>query len=492
MFAMDSVNYTKALSKNYNNQKSRWLLLLIFVLGYITTFPIFEYYALEYFLLTILSLFCSILLLWVLKQPFQVTLPYWIVFLIFLVAYYFKFYFIINFPELPFDQHILVVESITSTEALISAYASTTYGFSAYCIVSWFLLSGLLKKEKILPEKMLYERKLSSIRFSFVISVSVLVAIPLMIITTLITHSLKIAVMGAESVYLPFKLAGIIYYTRTMFIPIILTMLIWSGKQINSRFWVVSGVILLVFHGISEMIIRQTKSGLLVLLPIFFIYLLHDKRLKKEIIKYFLILSILLILLYPIALTYRFMGGEVNITDILTTMLEFMNSGSLSFFVISEAFKMFLMRITGIEHLVVYNYENIFPLGWQAWEIITLPRGLSGFVTVEVYGFSPDAPHSTATSFFGWFYLIGGNFSITLGTILFTIFTGFLWRIIKRMSLYCLPIAQAWFLWLLLLIVVDGAFEYLSKMIPSIVFSLCICEYIIRLSANKNKEVICP
>ncbi|MFN3803084.1 hypothetical protein, partial [Belliella pelovolcani] len=48
-------------------------------------------------------------------------LPFWIVFMIFMVGYYIKLNFLAIFPELPFDQRIFAAP-ILSKETLMSAY----------------------------------------------------------------------------------------------------------------------------------------------------------------------------------------------------------------------------------------------------------------------------------------------------------------------------------------------------------------------------------
>ena len=126
---------------NMNLFSARWLLLLIFVGGYIATFYSFEQVALEYLGLTMLAIFACCLLLLRLKPPLVNKLPIWLILFVFMVAYYLKFYLMVWNPEImPSGFLRQFYWMLNSPEILLDTYAAMTYAFVTFCLTSWWLL----------------------------------------------------------------------------------------------------------------------------------------------------------------------------------------------------------------------------------------------------------------------------------------------------------------------------------------------------------------
>jgi hypothetical protein len=297
-----------------------------------------------------------------------------------------------------------------------------------------------------------------------------------------------ISVMGVEAVYLPFRLAGIIFYTRTIFIPTLLLLYIWQSERVGWYSKSLIGFILLILHGFTETVLRASKGGIfLMLLPVGFLFLTGNIRIRRI---HLLLLSFSILIaaiIYPIAYEYRLFRIN-NPEDIFFALSRVSNILYSDFSVLLKTLKYgvenIFMRISGVELLVIYNGKNIQPLGWNAWAELTHPDGLAHYVTFDIFGFPSHIVNSIAPGIIGWFYLIGGNAFVILGLAGFTFITYILWKILLRMKLRSLQVAQALFLSFLFLLATDGVMERLISL-PILVYltSIWICEWFMRLRA---------
>jgi hypothetical protein len=461
--------------------RTRWLLLLIFFIGYIATFSIFEDYALEYFVLTVVSCFVCSLLLSRLNHSLQVTFPFWLIFVVFLVAYYFKFYWLAICPEKGAIMWPQFPSLFFHPDSLIAAYSITTYGFGAFCVTSWFLLG----KPYYLKIKKISYQITSNNRYRFVSSLVLLIVPFLMVITSFIMYKTGISVSGAESVYLPFRLAGIIYYTRTILIPALLLLLIWCSEQVGWYKKSMIGLILLFLHGFTQTILTTTKAGILsILILAFLLFLLTGFKIRKGHIWFFGGSLLMGIFLFSVAAEYRLarisgVGSLISMLSIATESIQhwFLNFGDI----LSYAFSTIFLRFTGVEMLMVYTGLDIKPLAQHAWKVIAAPGGLSTYVTLDIFGYLSHAKNSVAPGMVGWFYLVGGTSLVIFGLVGFTIVTHLLWKILTRMKLRSLPVARVLFLSLLQMIAMDGVLEGLISL-PMLVYpaSIAVCEWLMR------------
>lgn len=469
----------------------RWLLLLIFFVGYIATFSTFEGFTLEYFGLTVVSFFACGILLSRLNRPLQITLPFWTIFIVFMVAYYFKFYLIAVFPEIGEDINPIFALAFLSSYGLISAYGITTTAFCAFCLTSYFLIDiSLSKWSKAISERGARGQIPTGMNSQFINFVLPMVVL-LIIVTAGLMYSTGISVMGAETVYLRFRLAGLIFYTRTVLIPGLLLLIIWGGLVANRGRWVNIALILLLLHGLSDMVLRSSKGGLATLiLPLGFLFLISGRRIRSAHRLYLGISLLLVILFYPIVSEYRLLriGDPENIVFALTKSLEVVQGGLSSFWLnLIYGCEGLLLRLAGIEFLVVYTYLGVQPLGQEAWSVFTSPLGMAGYVTFDIFRQPAGAITSIAPSMVGWFYLVGGNVVVALGLIGFTLVCHFLWNMLRWTRLQSLPVAQALFLSLLFLVTMDGVLEGLisGKMLvyPA---TILICEWVTQITVGSR------
>lgn len=470
----------------------RWAFLLLFIGGYIASFSYFEEFIVSYTTLTLISFLSCCFILSRLNRPLNQTLPIWVIFILFMVGYYFKFYWIILAPDTVEDL-LLPNFRIFSPDVCISAYATATCAFTGFCLVSWLLLGRLLTFRPHLTNN---KRTSDFIRpASRYVSGVLMVTIPfLMLFTTLLMHKFNIGVMGTEDIYLPFRTAGLIFYTRIAIIPGLLLVLIWSNIQIGRRKQTAYAVALLFLHGLTDMVLRTSRGGLAtLLLSLGLLFLTSDQRIRRPHWLFILCSVFLVILLYPLVSTYRYLrisNPESIITPLSDSLADYINGAWTFGEILTIGAKTILFRMTGMDILLGIAKMDVKPLWWDVWELITDPRGIAEFVTVNVFGYSKYDVMSIAPSIIGWFYIIGGNVFVVLGTIGFTMFTLIIWRMLAIIKFRTLPIAQALFLTFLFLNAMEGHLEGIAFQFVVTIISILVAEGVLRFIARGHRVLV--
>lgn len=139
-----------------------------------------------------------------------------------------------------------------------------------------------------------------------------------------------------------------------------------------------------------------------------------------------------------------------------------------------------LTRITGIEMLLYYTSVGVTPLGFGAFDIIRSPRGIAGYVTVDLFRTPEQANTSSAVSLPGWFYLVGGQGFMAIGIIFYVFLIGAIWNKLQKLRLRILPVAQALFLLWVYSVTVEGTLDSQIISFIALAASILICEWLVR------------
>lgn len=458
-----------------------WLLPPLFFIGYLATYSKLEEFAIQYLGLTFFSIIACCLLLTRLTPPLHKKLPIWIIFAVFILAHYFKFYLMVHNPEILGDGWVMrkLYFLLQSPTVLLKSVATISYAFITFCLTGWFLL-GDSKSLKM-------DRFKGRIHYKAVILVLLWLIPILMGITTYIIYITGICRMAADNnPYLPFRLAGWIFYIRMILIPALLLLLIWCSDKAGLRKYIGTGIILMLLHGISDMLLRSSRGVLLGLFIMLIILFLVTERITKKHVLLFGIILLTTIMLWPVISSYRYIrvaGGSIPIgTSFLEALDNIWSSASFAFFnILKETGISIIYRFTGADSLV-----HIMDAGFQPLYVDTFGGSMSvaKFFTVDVIGFPAGATHCSAPSSLGLFYLVGGNGLVVIGTFGFILLTWFCWRLLTKLKLRCLPVAQALFLWWIFGHFTGGVLNRLYLEILVLVGSIAVCEYLARLAGS--------
>jgi hypothetical protein len=457
--------------------KWRWLLLAPFILGYLFTYSILREGE-TYLVLTLVAIASCMILLTRLNRSIDVTLPFWTILAVFLIGYYVKYYLLVLYPDLFLETGQMTGSSYSSS-ALLPAFKLATIAFTCFCLSGWVFLGFARKRylhDAVEADGAVYR---SVARF-------LIWTVPfLMLLTYIIAYRTGIAIMGLASVSLPFRMAGVIFYIRTVLIPTLIIVLVLCGNKGEKSSYRRTGIFLLVLHGLSDVLLRSSRGQFIVLiLALGFLFLLKGQGLKRSETAVLLAGFLLTIILAPFITEYRNYRIISQDKNIVSALIWSGQGGVGEKAGIGKTFasglSFVLARLTGIDMLLRYTSLGVTPLGINAIDVIRSPRGIAGYVTIDLLGIPEQANTSSAVSLPGWFYLVGGTGFMAVGMIAFVAFVWAIWAHFRRLQLRILPAAQAIFLLWVYSIAVEGTLDTQGIMFIATLASIMLCEWLVR------------
>jgi len=459
----------------------RWLLLLVFPVGYLVTAGHFGASAFQYLALNCASLLGCYLLLSQLGRRLHLTLPFWLLLFLF-VFYYGQLYWLGADPNVVRGFWPPDLEWMSSSpEILLRAYATTTFAFATFCLTASLLLaiSGKAANHGREAYNGVNHRRVFRTALIFL-----LILIPTTSYAMYVGH---IAVLGAEAPSLPFRLAGIVYYGRLVTIPGLLLVTIWCADQIGSRTSLVVALVLAVIYAATDMILRASRGSLAtILLSIGLLFLLTGRMTRGRIWR-FIVVAGVIVPLWPIMTLYRLSRTiqDASISASFRLGLDALTNADVTITqTLMEAMRFLIMRITGAVSLVPAIGADVGPLGPGAVTSVTR------FFTAEVMEYPPEAIHTSAPSLVGWFYLVGGNVSVIAGVFGLTLALWIIWYHLRRSKLHCLAVDQALVATWILFVAVDADLDRAHLPALSCLASVVVCEWVTRLGQRRGPAPI--
>ena len=329
----------------------------------------------------------------------------------------------------------------------------TTLGFALFCMFFCFVRT---RYEAVQP----VELQRSDV--SLIVMISAILCVLLLGLTTLLatsTGSLNQAVIGTR---LPFRLAGWLNYLRSAVLPVLMLLVVNCGLSINSRRWTAWGVGLVILLGLSEMLVRTSRAGLFTaVLTLVFMFSVSRRRIAREWIVLFAVLAFVGMLLFPSVSGYRSLrssGESVSIALFSEALLNTTESSDL-LSVFSQGAASTMARFIGVDSLLFLG-DGFTPIGINSLSGVRSVYGsIAGFFTYEVLGIPTDLAHSDAPSLLGWFYMVAGNWGLTIGFGLYLALGWWVWLRIWRSQLLVKPVAQTMFLLLWLQMSSEGTLD---------------------------------
>ena len=466
-----------------NLEKSRWLLLLVFIIGYAITYERFSYIASEYFIYNVLALSSCAILLSQLKSYEMRYSALWLTLAIFIAVYFVRFYWIVIDP-LPVKVmlHTPVYKKMIQDAALFEGFQISVISFTIL-IITISILLFFSRQKKVSQD----QAESAVTNFYWFAAKSLALLLPLLMVAlAYVSHKYHIGEMGADSGDpLPFRLKGVIFYARFIMIPLLIIWLIYlsgrSGHIIIARL----GVLFLVMHGVIDMLLRGSRSSLLlsVLLLVFLVMSGGLKLYRNEKILAFFVL-IAGLFMVPIMTEYRMhrVVEHLPVMDAILTSLSIV--GTEWWATLLRGIEFVLFRMPGIEAVSAMVSLDTEPLGMRIFDVLQDKQGVAGYLTHEIYLITREANTLSAPSFVGWFYLVGGLPGVVVGSFLVTIVIMFGWKCLGSKYFICSPVARTLFLWVLFTALTEGTLDSMSYMLVVGVFMLFAIEMAMRVGAK--------
>lgn len=235
------------------------------------------------------------------------------------------------------------------------------------------------------------------------------VSLIIIMITSFIYYKYSLYIMGKEMVRLPYHLNGLMFFFRTIVIPIVLYAVFFSTKKIKIEKY---ATIVLLILGVSDMLLRGSKGALLYILIQMFIviYLKRDYLGKKINYKPFVIVLFVLVTIFPLMRSYRELlrsNGQVKVE------LGNLKLGSA----FKEGSEAVLERLQGFsEFYVVYSYlrdkEKIYEYNKSISQVYTFD-----VLSIPDFGVHLESPSLLGAGFM--FFRYWGVFILPLILVLF-------------------------------------------------------------------------
>lgn len=408
--------------------------------------------------------------------------PVYLSFLSFLVAYLFQLAVLIANPDIAgFD--LWIADFISDEKVIFSFAVSFIVAISGYCL-GVLLVSIFRKKKNNFNNKNTFFYFDSKRLFFWF-----LVLLFLSVSTALIIFIFGISHMGGEGTVLPFRLNGLIFYIRTDLIPLLITFSIYACMIKKNLRYVTLFLALLIFHALTDMTLRSSRGFLIqVMLSVFFLFIFMGKFDLKRLFQGALVIGFTAIMVPLIGIA----RGLQTSTDIGTFaalyegIVRVMSSSDLSIFeLFFNSLAFLFVRFTG-----AVTFLQVLGRDYEFIGLGILEPGfrVTNYMTYEVMGWSTDQAMGYAPGTLGYFYLIGGNFSLFWGMFLIGFLSYFLWIRLSNIQMLSKVPFMAFLLSWYFMALADGSWDNIGFRILILIFLGIVVEIFARLSSRRLKH----
>lgn len=461
----------------------RWLLPLLFAFGYASTLHIFRFNRGEYFVLSLVSAVACTVLMSRLDGPGKSISHIWLLLLVLCVGYYAQFFLLAVNPRI--YQGLLLAPADGSETALVAAYRTITVAFLTFCLAAWVLLASQRRKAAVVrgPSVRVTVGSARSACTSLLLAIMLLEAV-----TGYVVWQNRIAVMGAQAGTLPYRLAGVIFYTRLIILPGLLLLLVWLSDRCRLCVLFRAALCILIVHSCADAVLRSSRGTLVTgLVGLFFLFVLSRATTRKRLTWIATGLAISL-LLFPALTGYR----NARIADpsqiaapLRVGFSRAYSSETAGETVTNTAYALFF-RVTGMACLLPAAASEKPPLGFENASQVTL------YFNRAILGIPATWMNSVAPSLVGWFYVLAGNVGVCFGIASFVLLVHMIWQGLRSSRILAQPVAQSLFLMLLLLVSTDGVLESSLWAILGTAISIGAAELIIRSFCIGTRATVLP
>jgi hypothetical protein len=248
------------------------------------------------------------------------------------------------------------------------------------------------------------------------------------------------------------------------------------------------GLLLLTIHGISDTVLRGSRSSLLLcLLLAIFLCASGGLRIQRKGIAILGCLVLGSILLIPTIMQYRALRFESDAGTWQLLVNAFGSANHDLLAVVRRSFNSVYFRIPGIETAWAVSGSVSEPLGPELIDTIRSQFGVTGYLNFNIYQVPIEAYTLYAPGFVGWLYLAGGWPGVAIGSIVLALLCVQLPRLLYGGRLHWSPLANTFFLWILFLSLTDGTLDGNFLLIAAGVASLFVLEAADRVADSRRR-----
>ena len=237
---------------------------------------------------------------------------------------------------------------------------------------------------------------------------------------------------------------------------------------------------MLLIHGVTDMLIRASRSLLLCLLLLVFLVVaggIHMRRHEKIVISIVLILAIFTV---PVMTDYRYWHNEheLSVIGALNKAVGALGHGWWGS--LAKGAEFIFFRMPGVESLWAMLSRGAEPLGMQSLDVMAAKNGVAGYLSNHVHPIAIEHNTLLAPGFVGWFYLVAGIPAVLFGSVVAATICVLGWRYLDHNYLVCGPVAQTFLLWVLFVALTEGTLDSMVYMVLAGVVVITSIEFSLR------------
>ena len=402
--------------------------VVFFVMSFMVTLKFVPHeQSLYYSLLSILNIIAFLGLAVFLGKPKVSHAPILLILYSLLITYFLQFFLVLYEPRIAgFDMWI--DDFVADPTIVLRYFEAVTVGFCSFCLGSIFSILFVRKKPRSLTSKVPYYPS------KYFITLTALIVF-LAVLSGSVMAIFGTSSMAGDSVALPYRLSGIVFYTRVDVIPSLLILGIFLA-DINKRSrFVIFFLCLLVLHGLSDMLLRSSRGFLLqivIMTTMMFVFsgTLNATRVKA--LGWSIAFTVIVLPIVGLARGLRdngIVGDGFGIFGAISTFLTY--ESEILFTTLLNAMFFLLVRFTGaVSLLQVIGRDPDFVL----YRLLEPGFTVGDYMTYEVMGWPIDQAMGYAPSTFGYFYLLSGIQALAIGMVILVIGVMVVWSLILSLS----------------------------------------------------------
>ena len=421
----------------------RWLLLVIYPIGWYLSYDLLSSELEYYLLLTLVAVLSSALILMMLRGSIVQQIHLWIIFILYLIGYYVKFY-ILCYMKLHFNEYneylyAIEMDLLNDTALIIKYYELVTIVLVSYAIIVAFLRK---KRSNIAlatnkPSHLLGPMHRLNVNGKSVIRLLVFtICLCIFLMYTQIQLGLGF-VSGSERqmVQLPYRLAGLIMTIYNGIIPLLFLVAVWLSDTKRTVSLNRLAITLYLFFGIAAGLLSTSKASLLsVVISLGFLWLLTGTLTKKRLL--LIGIMIPLIIQFNSFLTVnRILRSDLGsgIFETMITAVNYFISQVIDLPGYEDAFQRTItylgpvMRINGADSLLnILNYNPSFSFKRIGQLLFESTSAVNDLYSTDVLGYNIDRDVAFSPSLLGYFVFVFSNTGfVCLAMVVYTLVLAF-------------------------------------------------------------------
>lgn len=456
----------------------RLIVLAMFPLGWAASASIFAQEGEYYFVLNLLAFLAAAGVLGGLRGELRRHLHLWVIFLVYLIGYFFKYYLLCFMSTEPQEFGVFLdtvypreVGFLANEEYLLRYFELVTTALVCLAVLVHLLPMSPMRRNPTAPEghseiqRTQLRRRLRKYLWAVVL---------LSLIVFAISWSFGIGTPGGEDRTeppLPFRLAGMVAAVQNSVLPLTFLVIIWFTDRYGLIKVNRHAVAAYIAFGLAGGIITTSKAALImVIVSLLILWLLMGRLTRGRLLALFGILPLIALfsVLMGVHRSLRALNSDLGLIDVvLMGFSQLFASGTASDgFAWSKLLGPFL-RLNGADSsLNILDYAPNF-----SWErsldiLFDSQFTVADLYATDVLGWSSLVGTAFSPSLIGYFYFVFPSaIGVCVGFIAYVLFWHWLFTQVRKLNLILEPVILALLAIMLVFFTSEGTLESMPQRI---------------------------